>query len=139
MSDDVVSRLEAAWYCHKRIEGNLRKIKQLRSLAQSMTPHYSQVPGSGGSKSTMENAVADIVELENDIAEKSRQLRDDFKEAEAIIDSVPDYKQRTVLCYRYLYFYRWEEIASDLHYSWAQVHRFRKNALEYLRQKDDME
>lgn len=60
---------------------------------------------------------------------------DKISEIEDVINSVEDIWQRTLLRNRYLNEMKWEEICTEMNYSWKQVHRIHNKALIELSDK----
>lgn len=134
VSDDEIKRkkeyLSDAYYLARGIQFKRKRILHLREIAGSP-------PSSGkGDKvvstpqqSRMENCIALIDELEREIDEDIRQLR----EYKAAIYSVEEAKYRNLLILRYMDGYTWEKISKKLHYSSTTVDRIHKEALGLIK------
>lgn len=58
---------------------------------------------------------------------------DCMAEIQQRIETVPDENEKTVLTYRYLKSYSWEQICVEMSYSWRQVHYIHSRALEHFK------
>lgn len=45
--EELKEKLKGAMYAQRTLEGELDKLQELRTLAQKVTPAYSQSPGGG--------------------------------------------------------------------------------------------
>ena len=62
--EELKEKLKGAMYAQRTLEGELDKLQELRSLAQKVTPAYSQSPGGGsGNAQKLENSIAKILLL----------------------------------------------------------------------------
>lgn len=131
--EELKEKLKGAMYAQRTLEGELDKLQELRSIAQKVTPAYSQSPGGGsGNAQKLENSVAKIIEQEKIIAECCNELCAQLAEARALVTLLPMGPMRLVMQRRYLNYQKWEQIAAELHYSWQNVHRLHSKALDYI-------
>ena len=49
--EELKEKLKGAMYAQRTLEGELDKLQELRSIAQKVTPAYSQSPGGGSAPS----------------------------------------------------------------------------------------
>lgn len=131
--EELKAKLKGAMYAQRTFEGELDKLQELRSLAQKVTPAYSQSPGGGsGNAQKLENSIAKIIEQEKIIAECCNELCAQLAEVRALVALLPMGPMRLVMQRRYLNYQKWEQIAAELHYSWQNVHRLHSKALDYI-------
>lgn len=131
--EELKEKLKGAMYAQRTLEGELDKLQELRTLAQKITPAYSQSPGGGsGNAQKLENSVAKIIEQEKIIAECCNKLCAQLAEVRALVALLPMGPMRLVMQRRYLNYQKWEQIAAELHYSWQNVHRLHSKALDYI-------
>ena len=131
--EELKEKLKGAMYAQRTLEGELDKLQELRSIAQKVTPAYSQSPGGGsGNAQKLENSVAKIIEQEKIIAECCNELCAQLAEVRALVALLPMGPMRLVMQRRYLNYQKWEQIAAELHYSWQNVHRLHSKALDYI-------
>lgn len=98
--------------------------EQAARLRQSLMPRAVGVSGMpGGGRSDWTERMAAALDIEQDIADEVRRLRQARAEIVSAIDAVPDADQRTVLEMRYLCGYRVGRIAARLHYDRTWVWR----------------
>ena len=117
----------------RRGDATLEEIERQRSRAEKVTTSYSFAPGGSGTGDRVGQGAVTIIDMqksfEGDYAMAQRYLQ----EIRWCIDTVvEDYNQRNVLTFRYIYLYRWEEVAYRLHYSWQGVHKVHNNALQFI-------
>lgn len=78
------------------------------------------------------NVVAKIEEKEARYLGKLNVILNEEKVIEKAIDELKDARERTVMRYRYISGYIWEEICVKAHYSWQHIHRLHASALKKL-------
>lgn len=131
--EELKEKLKGAMYAQRTLEGELDKLQELRSIAQKVTPAYSQSPGGGsGNAQKLENSIAKIIEQEKIITECCNELCAQLAEVRALVALLPMGPMRLVMQRRYLNYQKWEQIAAELHYSWQNVHRLHSKALDYI-------
>lgn len=130
--EELKQKLKGAMYAQRTLEGELDKLQELRSLAQKITPVYSQAPGGSGSGKVLENSVAKIVEQERVVASCCDELCEQLAEVRALVALLPVGPMRLVMQRRYLNYRKWEQIAMELDYTWQHVHRLHGRALEFM-------
>lgn len=130
--EELKEKLKGAMYAQRTLEGELDKLQELRNLAQKVTPAYSQSPGGSGNAQKLENSIAKIIEQEKIIAECCNELCAQLAEVRALVALLPMGPMRLVMQRRYLNYQKWERIATELHYSWQNVHRLHSKALDYI-------
>nr|DAI71005.1 MAG TPA: Protein of unknown function (DUF1492) [Caudoviricetes sp.] len=123
---EYLNRVRRQYYVVKQAEEELTAIKAdiLSLKASSMTEHVS---------GTKESDLADkYIKLEryfDAVIDEWDRLIDMRIEAKAMIRALPDESQQAVLYARYINCGRWENIASDMHYSWKGIFKLHGKAL----------
>ncbi|MBQ6712470.1 MAG: DUF1492 domain-containing protein [Selenomonadales bacterium] len=130
--NEVKRWLKSAWVLKKQIEANMDEITALRTLACRVTPMYKESLG-GSKENRTENTVARIVDLESDIRRDTEKLVRRVEEIRTAIERIDDERCRVVLTKRYLTYMKWENIASEMHYSVKQIFRFHEKALRRIK------
>ena len=122
--------LGQAYRLDQRINSKLEQVLSLRDLTTKATATMSDMPG-GGSRNVykMQDIIAKIIDLENEINADIDQLVDLKREMVATIKSVTDPECQTLLELRFLCFKTWEQIAVDMGYSIQHIYRLRDKAL----------
>lgn len=127
--EEIKSKLKRYRFIAGEISDSLDERARLRSLAEKITPSLSQAPVHGGSGDKMGGVVANIIELENYIELKSKELLKARIEAEGLIDSLPDERHRAVLKSYYFSRRNWQDVADALHYDVRTATRLHGMAL----------
>lgn len=130
--EELKRKLKGAWYAQRALKSELDQLQELRSLAQKVTPSYSQTPGGSGSGKALENAVAKIVEQEKIVASCCDELCVQLDEVRALISPLPYGPMRIVMQRRYLNYKKWGQVAADLGYTWQYVHELHSKALKKI-------
>jgi len=85
---------------------------------------------SGSSKTSVNERITfkriSVIEKINKLEEVRIEIMNEITD---VINAVEDDTEQTLLSLRYLKFKTWEEIATELHYSWRHTHRIHKQAL----------
>ena len=123
--------LGQAYRLDQRINSKLEQVLSLRELTTKATATMSDMPG-GGSCNVykMQDIIAKIVDLENEINADIDQLVDLKREMVATIKAVSDPECQTLLELRFLCFKTWEQIAVDMGYNVRHLYRVHEEALE---------
>ena len=96
--EELKEKLKGAMYAQRTLEGELDKLQELRSIAQKVTPAYSQSPGGGsGNAQKLENSIAKIIEQEKIIAECCNELCAQLAEVRALVALLPMGPMRLVM------------------------------------------
>ena len=126
--------LSQAYRVDRMITAKLQQVQSLRELATRATSTMSDAHV-GGSRNNhrMEDIIAKMIDLENEINGDIDCLMDLKRGIVAAIKSVPDPDHRVLLELRYLCFRSWGEIAIDIHYSKQRVFQLHNDALQKIR------
>ena len=130
--DELKEKLKGAMYAQRILESEIDKLQELRSLAQKVTPAYSQSPSGGGNGRALENAVAKIVEQEKVVESCCAELSKKLGEILAIITLLPIGRERTIMHMRYRNYRKWERIADEMGYSEQYIYELHDKALNEI-------
>ena len=133
--DELKYKLRSAWVLQQQIDAYKIEIQNLRDNANRITPAYSPAPGGGGNGQRIENTVARIVDIENNIKQDIEIQLLAIDEIHSLMALVDDSLLKLLLHKRYVLYEKWEEIAVDLNYSWKQIHRLHNKALNIIVKK----
>lgn len=113
------------------INNKLEELNSLKSMTLKITTtlKHDVVSGSGN-QDKLGNAVAKMVDLENEINQTIDAFVERKKAVNTLIEQVPDSDQLKVLHKRYFEYKTWEEIACDMHMSFRNVCYIHGRALQ---------
>lgn len=121
--------LGQAYRIDQRINSKMEQVMSLQELAMKATSTLSDVPVSGTRNvHRMEDIIAKIIDLEDEINRDIDQLVDLKAEIVQSIKSVANAEHQTLLELRYLCFKSWEQIAVDMDYNLRHVYRMHDRA-----------
>ena len=136
--EELKEKLKGAMYAQRTLKGELDKLQELRTLAQKVTPAYSQSPGGGSCNAQkLENSIAKIIEQEKIIDECCNELCAQLAEVRALVALLPMGPMRLVMQRRYLNYQKWERIAAELNYTWQHVHTLHAKGLNSILERCD--
>jgi RNA polymerase sigma factor (sigma-70 family) len=119
----------------KNIEKLEEKLLEIDAQLQRITTRYTLVPVSRtGSRDVMGELIVKKIEVEEEINRKLQESYRKLREIERVIEKL-DEKEKLLMRLRYIYGKSWGEICDEMNYSWKQIHRIHKQALDKL--KDD--
>lgn len=125
------SFLNRAYKMEQLIKSDKGELEELRSLSSSIPcvlgREKVQTSNTGDK---MANIVSKIVDCENKIYEEMEELIDLKIEIRETINKVENNDERLYLRYRYINFYSWKQICSELNYSSTSVKRIKDKAIE---------
>ena len=123
--------LSQAYRIDQRINSKLAQVMSLRDLLGKATGTLSGAPKAATpNPHSMEDTIAKMVDLENEINEDIDTLIDLKAEIMRRIKRVENTEYQTILELRYLCFKRWEEVSVELGYSIQHLFRLHDEALE---------
>ena len=123
--------LSQAYRIDQRINSKLAQVMSLRDLLSKATGTLSGAPKAATpNPHSMEDTIAKMVDLENEINDDIDALVDLKAEIMRRIKRVENTEYQTILELRYLCFKRWEEIAVDMGYSLRRLYELHDCALE---------
>lgn len=113
----------------KQIDVKYQQLERWKTLATKVTPTLSGAGGGSGGESRIENCVAKIVEVKEELEADIAKYTEMAREANAKINGLRDEKQRRCLDSFYLQGKSFEEIAEEMNYSVPGVKKLRNLAL----------
>ena len=123
--------LSQAYRIDQRINSKLAQVMSLRDLLGKATGTLSGAPKAATpNPHSMEDTIAKMVDLENEINEDIDELIDLKAEIMRRIKRVENTEYQTILELRYLCFKRWEVIAVELGYDLRYLYKLHDQALE---------
>ena len=127
--------LKSAWALEENIKTAEERIAVARAKAERDTPHYGPQAGGGGDGKRLENDVINLVDAERPLLEMKYKREATLRKVIRYIELLPPSPMQVVLYKRYINYHPWEQIATELHYSWQHVHRLHAKALDALLQR----
>ena len=125
--------LSQAYRIDQRINSKLAQVMSLRDLLGKATGTLSGAPKAATpNPHSVEDTIAKMVDLENEINEDIDALVDLKAEIMRRIKRVENTEYQTILELRYLCFKRWEEIAVEMGYSLRRLYELHDCALEEI-------
>lgn len=113
------------------INNRLTDLAELQTLVTKITSTISPVCVSGsGNKDRLGDAVAKIIDMQDEINQKIDKFIELKKEISALIEQIQDADQVKVLHMRYFEYMPWEQIACEMNYSYRNVCYIHGKALQ---------
>ena len=130
--------LSQAIWLDQTINNKLEQLDSLKSLSMKVTASLSQEKVSGGNiaKSSMENAVVKILDLENEINADIDRLVDLKREILEAIHQVSNMNYQLLLEMRYVSGKSWDEVAMAMGYDPRTVFRMHGKALKKVEENE---
>ena len=126
--------LSQAYRIDQRINSKLAQVMSLRDLLGKATVTLSGTPKEATpNPHSMEDTIAKMVDLENEINEDIDALVDLKAEIMRRIKRVENTEYQTILELRYLCFKRWEEIAVEMNFSLQHLYRLHEKAVNCVK------
>lgn len=114
----------------KAAERTEAEMQRLRSQAESITQHITDMPGGGAGRNKLEDAVKKIDELEEELGREVLEAISVRKEIAAAIEAVENPVYKELLKRRYIDGDKWEIIAEQMNYCYKHmVHILHPRAL----------
>lgn len=118
----------------KRIDGKRNEIGVLRSLAESDTPSYSGMPGSGGSGDKVCDCALSLVDAERELLRLCTVQTGFIADINAVIvELVTEVKLQEVLLSRYCRLWNWSSVAFEMGISQRWALSLHARALEQMK------
>jgi len=116
------------------INNKLEELERLRSLTLKITSSLKQdVVSASGSQDKLGDAVAKIVDLQNEINQSIDLYVDRKREVNRVLEQIRDVDYFQVLSKRYLLYEPWEQIAMEMGYTYRHITRLHGEALQAVR------
>lgn len=113
------------------INNRINDLHELKSLVTKITATISPVCVSGsGNQDKLGDAVAKIVDLQDEINRKIDKYVDLKREISSMLEQIQDPDQVKVLHKRYFEYKPWEQIACEMNYSYRNVCYIHGKALQ---------
>ena len=123
--------LTKAYRIDHRINSKLEQLESLNALATRATSTLNGMPRNPNrATSTMEDIIAKIIDLQEEINHDIDYLVDLKREIMTFIKSIENTEYQTLLEKRYLCFLTWEKIAVDMCYSIHHLYKMHNAALD---------
>ena len=120
---ELIRWLSRAYWLRIRITKLQEQRRQMQELAEGVRGmDYSKSITQGGEPVTLADAVARLVDLDAKIAGEIMRYTTAVDEITEAINRVEDSRLSGLLYLRYVCGERWEKVACELNYGWAQVH-----------------
>lgn len=114
-----------------RIESKLLEVQQLKAMITKITPTLKDdVVSSSGNQDKLGDAVAKIVDLENEINKDIDCYIDLKREVKAKLEKLTNPNYYKVLEKRYVQYHTFERIATEMHYSYRNITKLHGRALQ---------
>ena len=125
--------LGQAYRLDQRINSKLEQVESLNGLATKVSSTLTGMPKNPNrATSTRADAVAKIIDLQEEINNDIDRLVDLKREMVTVIKAVVNKESQTLLELRYLCFRTWEQIAVDMGYNVRHVYRLHDEAVEKI-------
>lgn len=120
-------------YIIQEINSLLLQREELMALATKITASLSGVQRAGNTgKRKVEEWAVKIAEIDKEIELKTEELSGAASEIRALIDHLPDGKEKAVLSYRYINGLSIHQTADKMHYSFDHTWRLQSKGIEML-------
>ncbi len=130
---DTRMMLRDVRHCHLRTLTLCVRAEKYREMAMQATGRTDALRVSGTpNRSKVEKYVLELWEVHNELQQEIRRLMEKSREAESLIQRLPDQRFRAVLELRYLCGLTWNEVASKLHFTLRWTHELHNAAIEAL-------
>lgn len=96
------------------IDALLERRMRYEALATRRTASYSDMPRGGRVESSVEYYACKLVELDRETNERIDKYVDTRREVEARVDALTDERYRKLLRHRYVNWWDWDKIATEL-------------------------
>ena len=117
--------------CDKGINNKLQELARVKELATKVTTTLKpDAAFGGGNQDKIGNAIAKIIDLQNEINADIDEYVDLKKEASRVIEQVENADQLDVLYKRYILFEGWELIAEETGFTLRNVYYIHGRALQ---------
>ena len=131
--------LNQAYLLDQRIDSKLEQLISLRELVTRTTSIMGgEVVKRTRNTGTMQDVIAKMVDLENEMNADVDRLIDLKTEITNVINAVQSPEYRTLLELRYLGYKSWKEIARLMHYTESNVYKLHLKALRAIKLPDQL-
>jgi len=125
--------LSQAYRIDQRVNSKLEQVMSLRELAAKATATLrSGGRMASGNIRSMEDIIAKMMDLENEINQDINTLMDLKRDIVKVIKKIENPEYQTLLELRYLCFKTWEQIAVEMGYSIQNAYKMHDRALKSI-------
>ena len=123
--------LRQAYRLDQKIKSDLGELESLRETATSLrSPGFEECHNPNRpTEAAFVRRLDKVLEMEKKLNEEIDRLVDLKQEIREIIDGVANTDELMILRYRYILYYSWEDIASEMNFSLRWVHVIHSRAL----------
>lgn len=116
---------------HSRLK---RKVEEIETQVMGLSIDYSKdkIQSSTDSQDKLANVIDRLNKLRNEAIEKAEEEGKKMAEVYRLIELVEEPLQKSILQRKYIEGLTWEEVCYKSGFSWSQIHRFHKAALERI-------
>ena len=116
----------------KEITQLLREKSEIFSLGTKITPTYSDMPKGTNESDKVQSTVEKLEEYERKIGIRIDDWCEAKLDIEKAIHTVGSDALRLLLRYRYINGWTFEQIAVQMNYTWRQINRLHKKAINVI-------
>ena len=127
----IKRKLQSYRYCQLRIDSNTDQIQALRSRMQKITVTYHDAPGGGQGSDALE-LIGKVQQLEEYVKADTERMKNELLEVQFLINSLEDFRERSVLQLRYVDGLDWYQISEKLYMNRRWITRLHGRALKKL-------
>lgn len=122
--------LNQSYYLNEEIDSKIEHLNLLDDQLNKLTTIFKDTPPSSTRKvDSLQNTIANIMDLRVEINEKIDKFVDLQREIMHVINKVTNSQYRTLLTNRYLIFDKWEMIAIKMNYSIQYIYDLHNKSL----------
>lgn len=123
--------LERIKWLEVMIDSNTEELAKLDSVAKRITPVLNTTgAGGSGNPDRVGNAMAKIIDLQNEISQDNAEFVALRREAGELLKKISKPEQYQVLRKRYMLYKSFEDIAVEMQYSYRQICNIHGRALQ---------
>lgn len=112
------------------IDSKLEELANLNSIVKRITPVMTTTGGGTGNQDKLGNAIAKIIDLQEEINRDVDILVDRKREASRLLKKLENPLHFQILHKRYVLYKSFEQIAADTHYSYRNITHAHGRALQ---------
>ncbi len=133
-TQDKIKYLKRYVLLDREIDRKLAECERWRLRLGKITATISDMPGGGGSihKSTDHDIINRIIDLEREMDDDIDKMLTLKQEIMDLINGISEDRERLLMQLRYLDGQQFEFICGEMGYSWSNVHRLHRRALNKL-------
>jgi len=129
---EVKNEMKRVYWIKKEIAARVKRMEELRSMAEKTTQTFSHVPTAQSNGSRVENYAIMLVEMMMDLEERTNELIAIEKKVEGWINTVADPRVRSLLIDYHLNGLSVERISEQEHYSARWVFKLLASGYEEI-------